>query len=231
MRPRMNWQRWRRHGPWSPRTSSPETSTSLPLTTPWQQKRAHRLSPPQGPRPPLSPRPLRPSPRSWKSTRSLPRPTRARTGEARSLIASLEESFLQTGPKPTACATSQNVRPQQRRVVQAKPIWRPPTMHHHRGRPSPTLGLARGSLRAPCCTSDARRKCLPPRVLLANGGCRRHQAGTLLRGMPVLCAVDAPPSPSPLDHPHYMAIRRVGAGHGWASAEGPRGPYPFAGSY
>ena len=41
--------------------------------------------------------------------------------------------------------------------------------------------------------------------------------------MPVLCTVDAPPSPSPPNHPHHVAVRRVGAGHGWASTESPRG--------
>jgi len=49
---------------------------------------------------PLPPRLLRLSPRSWKSTRRLPRPTRTRTGKSRSLIGSLGESFLVTGPKP-----------------------------------------------------------------------------------------------------------------------------------
>ena len=55
---------------------------------------ATEKGPPQGPRPPLSPRPLRPSLRSWKSMQSLPRLTRVRTSESRSLIASFEESFL-----------------------------------------------------------------------------------------------------------------------------------------
>ena len=129
-----------------------------------------------------------------------------------------------------ACATSQNLRPLQWRIVQAKSLWCPPTMHHHRGRPIPTWGLARRGLRAPCGASNARRKRLPPRVLLADSGCRRHQVSTLLRGMPVLCAADTPPGPSPPNHPQYMAIHHMGAGYGWASTEGPRGLYPFAGS-
>ena len=58
--------------------------------------RAHRRA--RGP--PLSSRPLWPSPRPWKSTRSLPRLIRAWTSESRSLIALFEESFLQTEPKP-----------------------------------------------------------------------------------------------------------------------------------
>ena len=54
--------------------------------------------------------------------------------------------------------------------IDTEPIWCPPAVHHHRGRPSPTLGLAHGSLRAPCYASNARRKRLPPGILLADGG-------------------------------------------------------------
>ena len=99
-RPRMNWQRWHRCGPRSPRTYSPETCTSPRWTMPRQHKRAHRPSHPQGPRRPLLPRPRRPSPRPWKSMQSLPKPTRGRTGGSPSLIASFEECFLRTGPRP-----------------------------------------------------------------------------------------------------------------------------------
>ena len=83
-----------------PRTSLPGTSTSVPLTTPRQRKRAHRPNPPRGSTPPLPLRLLRPRPRSWKSTWVPPRPIRTRTGKSRSLIASFVENFLQTGPRP-----------------------------------------------------------------------------------------------------------------------------------
>ena len=83
-----------------PRTYSPETCTSPWSTTPRRQKRAYRLSLPQGMRPPLPPKPRRLSPRPWKSTQDLPRLIRVRTGEFRSLIASFEECFLRTGPRP-----------------------------------------------------------------------------------------------------------------------------------
>ena len=99
-------------------------------------------------------------------------------------------------------------------------------MYQFRGGPSPALGLTRRRLRAPHGALDARRERFPPRVLLADGGRRRYQVSTLLRRMPVLRSADTSPGPGLANHPHHMAIRRVGAQHGWASTKGPQGLHP-----
>ena len=128
-----------------------------------------------------------------------------------------------------ACATSQNLCPLQWRIIQAKSLRCPPTMYHCRGGPSPALGLARRRLQAPCGASDACRKCFPLRILLADGGRRCHQASTLLRRMSVLCSTNTSPGPGPPNHPHHMAICRMGARHGRASTKGPRRLHPSTG--
>ena len=214
-----------------PRTYSPETCTSPRWTTPRRHKRAHRSSPPQGLRPPMLPRPRRPSPRPWKSMQGLPRPIGGRTSRSPSLIASFEECFLRTGPRPNglrdepkltssataSCtdeahlASSNDASPPRK----AKPYFgtytREPTGTMLRlGRSSETPS-AKGS-------TGQQRLPMPPSC-------------TLLRGMSVLCTADAPLGPSPPNHPHHMAVRRMGTRHGWASAESPRGLYPLVGSY
>jgi ribonuclease HI len=80
-----------------------------------------------------------------------------------------------------------------------------------------------------CSASYPLWQCVPPRLLLAYRGRGRQRNRTHLRRVPVLRPQVQPSRSCPANHPHYIAVRCVGAGHRRAPAEGARGLHPLAG--
>ena len=68
------------------------------------------------------------------------------------------------------------------------------------------------------------------RNINTHGGRRRHERRADLRGLPVLRSKNTPPGPCSADHPHHMAVRRVGTRPHWSAKEGAGGLHPLAGS-
>jgi hypothetical protein len=67
------------------------------------------------------------------------------------------------------------------------------------------------------------------KLLLAHSGCGRQRNRAHLRRVPILRSQIQPPCSRPADHPHHMALRRVGARYHRALLKGARGLHPLVG--
>jgi hypothetical protein len=104
----------------------------------------------------------------------------------------------------------QVLRPRRRRAVEARHLRHPAAVHPHpRGARAPA-GHPRWDLWPSRRAPHPRWQCFPPRLLLAyrGRGCQRDCAH--LRRVPVLRPQVQPSRSCPADHPHNMAVRRVG---------------------
>ena len=96
-------------------------------------------------------------------------------------------------------------------------------MHPHRAREATASQHPHRSLRTPHCSKDSSQKGILSGFLLADGGRRRRSNRAHLRRVPVLRSADPHDGSSIPNHPHHVAVRGLGVGHGRPPEQGARG--------